>query len=255
MPHPCFFVPAQHIVCCMRMVAKVILQIMWCVANDNVSYQIHCVSASHAVSFRMCQWIFLSMLAFVQGWNAWNVRMFIPPPPPPHTHTHTHTHTMWNQVHELGIETWIRELTIEDGKTCKVENSAPPPLHILFHWHLVACECARLILYLVFIQELLEKALGGLRHKLQGSRANPAEAERYRKQQRVLEKELSRIRLLLAHNSKVKLVTCYIHLKGTDFFTKIILNWSLILTAYSTSFSPRKDLLSQLNITQEHVFQ
>nr|CAD7425491.1 unnamed protein product [Timema monikensis] len=51
-------------------------------------------------------------------------------------------------------------------------------------------------------KELLEKALGGLRHKLQGSRANPAEAERYRKQQRLLEKELSRIRLLLAHNSK-----------------------------------------------------
>ncbi|PNF20975.1 hypothetical protein B7P43_G09509 [Cryptotermes secundus] len=51
-------------------------------------------------------------------------------------------------------------------------------------------------------KELLEKALGGLRHKLQGSRASPAEAERYRKQQRLLEKELSRIRLLLAHNSK-----------------------------------------------------
>ncbi|GFG38455.1 hypothetical protein Cfor_11205, partial [Coptotermes formosanus] len=51
-------------------------------------------------------------------------------------------------------------------------------------------------------KELLEKALGGLRHKLQGRRASPAEAERYRKQQRLLEKELSRIRLLLAHNSK-----------------------------------------------------
>ncbi|XP_066589573.1 uncharacterized protein [Prorops nasuta] len=51
-------------------------------------------------------------------------------------------------------------------------------------------------------KELLEKALGGLRHKLQGSRSNPVEAERYRKQQLLLERELSRVRLLLAHNSK-----------------------------------------------------
>ncbi|CAD1478113.1 unnamed protein product, partial [Heterotrigona itama] len=50
--------------------------------------------------------------------------------------------------------------------------------------------------------EILEKALGGLRHKLQGSRSNLAEAERYRKQQLLLEKELSRVRVLLAHNSK-----------------------------------------------------
>ncbi|XP_043523299.1 uncharacterized protein LOC122535651 [Frieseomelitta varia] len=53
-------------------------------------------------------------------------------------------------------------------------------------------------------KEILEKALGGLRHKLQGSRSNLAEAERYRKQQLLLEKELSRVRVLLAHNSKVK---------------------------------------------------
>lgn len=52
-------------------------------------------------------------------------------------------------------------------------------------------------------KELLEKALGGLRHKLHISRSNPAEADRYRKQQKLLEKELSRVRLLLAHNSKV----------------------------------------------------
>ncbi|XP_071453518.1 uncharacterized protein [Hetaerina americana] len=77
-------------------------------------------------------------------------------------------------------------------------------------------------------KELLEKALGGLRHKLQGSGASnsgnligtsprdmgaskgganaspvdPVEAERYRKQQRMLERELSRVRQLLAHNSK-----------------------------------------------------
>ncbi|XP_015600576.1 uncharacterized protein LOC107270247 isoform X5 [Cephus cinctus] len=51
-------------------------------------------------------------------------------------------------------------------------------------------------------KEILEKALGGLRHKLQGSRSNPAEVERYRKQQLLLERELSRVRLLLAHNSK-----------------------------------------------------
>ncbi|XP_058789278.1 uncharacterized protein LOC131663141 isoform X10 [Phymastichus coffea] len=54
-------------------------------------------------------------------------------------------------------------------------------------------------------KELLEKALGGLRHKMQDcSRNNPAEAERYREQQLLLERELSRVRLLLAHNSKVK---------------------------------------------------
>ena len=69
------------------------------------------------------------------------------------------------------------------------------------------------LLYLIFLQELLEKALGGLRQKLQGRRASPAEAERYRIQQRLLEKELSRIRLLLAHNSKVRLLLCYACLK------------------------------------------
>ncbi|KYN03304.1 hypothetical protein ALC62_05854 [Cyphomyrmex costatus] len=51
-------------------------------------------------------------------------------------------------------------------------------------------------------KEILEKALGGLRHKLQGSRSNLAETERYRKQQLLLERELSRVRILLAHNSK-----------------------------------------------------
>ncbi|XP_067214644.1 uncharacterized protein kmr isoform X3 [Linepithema humile] len=51
-------------------------------------------------------------------------------------------------------------------------------------------------------KEILEKALGGLRHKLQGSRSNLAEAERYRKQQLLLERELSRVRVLLAQNSK-----------------------------------------------------
>ncbi|KAG8224156.1 hypothetical protein J437_LFUL005540 [Ladona fulva] len=77
-------------------------------------------------------------------------------------------------------------------------------------------------------KELLEKALGGLRHKLQGTgvsnigsagttprdlsstkgmvgntpTVDPVEAERYRKQQRMLERELSRVRQLLAQNSK-----------------------------------------------------
>ncbi|KAG7204362.1 hypothetical protein KM043_004810 [Ampulex compressa] len=51
-------------------------------------------------------------------------------------------------------------------------------------------------------KEILEKALGGLRHKLQGSKSNLVEAERYRKQQLLLERELSRVRVLLAHNSK-----------------------------------------------------
>ncbi|XP_039294554.1 uncharacterized protein LOC111059440 isoform X2 [Nilaparvata lugens] len=51
-------------------------------------------------------------------------------------------------------------------------------------------------------KEMLEQALGGLRHKLQVIDNNPVEAERYRKQQRLLERELTRVRSILAHNSK-----------------------------------------------------
>jgi hypothetical protein len=51
---------------------------------------------------------------------------------------------------------------------------------------------------------MLERALGGLRHKLQGLHGNPVETERYRRQQRMLEKELTRVRSILALNSKVK---------------------------------------------------
>ncbi|XP_015116086.1 uncharacterized protein LOC107040490 isoform X2 [Diachasma alloeum] len=51
-------------------------------------------------------------------------------------------------------------------------------------------------------KELLEKALGGLKYKLQGSRSNPAEVEKYKKQQILLERELARVRMLLVHNSK-----------------------------------------------------
>lgn len=51
-------------------------------------------------------------------------------------------------------------------------------------------------------KELLEKALGGLRNKLQENRVNPTELERYKKQQSLLERELCRVRMLLAHNSK-----------------------------------------------------
>lgn len=51
-------------------------------------------------------------------------------------------------------------------------------------------------------KELLEKALGGLRHKLQDNRTNNAEFEKYKKQQNLLERELSRVRMLLSHNSK-----------------------------------------------------
>ncbi|XP_049837019.1 uncharacterized protein LOC126281829, partial [Schistocerca gregaria] len=52
-------------------------------------------------------------------------------------------------------------------------------------------------------KELLERALAGLRHKLQNnSHFSPVEVEHFRKQQRALERELSRVRLLLAHNSK-----------------------------------------------------
>lgn len=49
----------------------------------------------------------------------------------------------------------------------------------------------------------MEQALFGLRHKLQGVTTNPIEVERYRRQQLMLEKELSRVRSVLAHNSKV----------------------------------------------------
>lgn len=85
---------------------------------------------------------------------------------------------------------------------------------------------------LIRSQEILEKALGGLRHKLQGSRSNLAEAERYRKQQLLLERELSRVRVLLAHNSKV------------DNFE------SVPETATNTRFC----LFSQLQITRQSKF-
>lgn len=58
------------------------------------------------------------------------------------------------------------------------------------------------LLHLRQDKELLEKALGGLRHKMQGVHS-PAEEERYRRQQHVLERELSSVRLVLANNSKV----------------------------------------------------
>uniref|UniRef100_A0A8D9AHW7 Pleckstrin homology domain-containing family A member 7 n=1 Tax=Cacopsylla melanoneura TaxID=428564 RepID=A0A8D9AHW7_9HEMI len=51
-------------------------------------------------------------------------------------------------------------------------------------------------------KEMLENALGSLRHKMHGVHASPAEVERYRRQQRLLERELSRVRSILAHNSK-----------------------------------------------------
>lgn len=51
-------------------------------------------------------------------------------------------------------------------------------------------------------KELLEKALGGLRHKMQGVHS-PAEEERFRRQQHLLERELSSVRSVLANNSKV----------------------------------------------------
>lgn len=55
-------------------------------------------------------------------------------------------------------------------------------------------------------KELLEKALGGLRHKLQVSKGNPHETDRWRQQQKLLQKELSRVRLMLAHSSKVSFI-------------------------------------------------
>jgi len=61
------------------------------------------------------------------------------------------------------------------------------------------------LLHLRQDKELLEKALGGLRHKMQGAHS-PAEEERYRRQQHVLERELSSVRSVLANNSKVTLL-------------------------------------------------
>ncbi|XP_066904576.1 uncharacterized protein kmr isoform X2 [Halyomorpha halys] len=49
---------------------------------------------------------------------------------------------------------------------------------------------------------VLERALGGLRTKLQGIHGNSPETEWYKRQQRLLEKELSRVRSILALNSK-----------------------------------------------------
>jgi len=58
------------------------------------------------------------------------------------------------------------------------------------------------LLHLTQGKEILEKALGGLRHKMQGTHS-PADEERYRKQQYILERELSLVRAVLANNSKV----------------------------------------------------
>ncbi|XP_073994467.1 uncharacterized protein isoform X3 [Rhodnius prolixus] len=49
---------------------------------------------------------------------------------------------------------------------------------------------------------LLERALGGLKNKLQTVHGNSAETEWYRRQQRLLERELTRVRSILALNSK-----------------------------------------------------
>lgn len=53
------------------------------------------------------------------------------------------------------------------------------------------------------LQDLLENALGGLKYKIQGTQGNPSEMERYRRQQLLLERELSHVRSVLARNSKV----------------------------------------------------
>ncbi|KAE8737986.1 hypothetical protein FOCC_FOCC016543 [Frankliniella occidentalis] len=51
-------------------------------------------------------------------------------------------------------------------------------------------------------KELVERALAGIRLKLATSQIPPSLRDTHRKQQRLLERELSRVRLLLAHNSK-----------------------------------------------------
>ncbi|KRT79555.1 Pleckstrin homology domain containing protein [Oryctes borbonicus] len=51
-------------------------------------------------------------------------------------------------------------------------------------------------------KEEIERALGGLRHRLNKGYNDPAEVEQARKQQAILENELSRVHLMLAQNSK-----------------------------------------------------
>lgn len=51
-------------------------------------------------------------------------------------------------------------------------------------------------------KEEIERALGGLRHRLTKGTNDPAELEQARKQQIILENELSRVHLMLAQNSK-----------------------------------------------------
>lgn len=65
------------------------------------------------------------------------------------------------------------------------------------------------LLHLRQDKELLEKALGGLRHKMQGIHS-PAEEEHYRRQQHVLERDLSSVRAVLANNSMVNIIFKYI---------------------------------------------
>lgn len=52
-------------------------------------------------------------------------------------------------------------------------------------------------------KEDLERALGGLRMRLQNGSEPPVAVEAARKQQHALERELSRVHQLLAENSKV----------------------------------------------------
>lgn len=51
-------------------------------------------------------------------------------------------------------------------------------------------------------KEEIERALGGIRHRLIKGSNDPVELEQARKQQMVLENELSRVHLMLAQNSK-----------------------------------------------------
>lgn len=52
-------------------------------------------------------------------------------------------------------------------------------------------------------KEELERALSGLRSKMQNENAPAVAVEAARRQQHILERELSRVHLLLAENSKV----------------------------------------------------
>lgn len=101
-------------------------------------------------------------------------------------------------------------------------------------------------LKLICYQGVLERALGGLRTKLQGIHGNSPETEWYKRQQRLLEKELSRVRSILALNSKVNQV-CYTSLsyfKIIVFYLKLALMFRNLRKLLLKMQDQNKNLLS-----------